>query len=81
MILAALACEPATAAQALHKAVELRRAGTHFALTVNLEDVRVARLRDYVRELCAKYATWDEVRLMFDGFGPTIAGERTSVTP
>ncbi|HEV8022856.1 MAG TPA: glycosyltransferase family 2 protein [Candidatus Lustribacter sp.] len=81
MTLAALACEPATALQALNRAVELRRAGTHFALTITLEDVRVARVRDFVREQCAKYATWDEVRLLFDGFGPTVAGERTTVTP
>lgn len=74
-----LACEPSTAAAALRRAVELRRAGTHFALAVGLEDVRVLRIRGYVRGLCATYATWDEVRLMFDGFGPTIAEQRTAV--
>jgi len=80
MTLAVLACEPASAATVLAKALALRRAGTHFALSVQMEDVRVKRVRDYVRELCATYATWDEVRLMFDGFGLTIADERTSVT-
>jgi GT2 family glycosyltransferase len=58
----------------------LRRAGTHFALTVALEDVRVLRVRGYVRGLCATYGSWDEVRLMFDGFGPTIAEQRTTVS-
>jgi hypothetical protein len=80
MTLAVLACEPAAAAATLRKAVELRRAGTHFALAVTLEDVRVQRVRDYVRDLCATYATWDEVRLMFDGFGSTIADLRTAVS-
>jgi hypothetical protein len=80
MILAVLACEPAAAAATLREAVELRRAGTHFALALTLEDVRVQRVRDYVRDLCATYATWDEVRLMFDGFGPTIADLRTHVS-
>lgn len=74
-----LACEPATAAAALRKAVELRRAGTHFALAVTLEDVRALRIRGYVRGVCATYASWDEVRLLFDGFGPTIADQRTEV--
>jgi hypothetical protein len=80
MTLAVLACEPAAAAATLREAVELRRAGTHFALALTLEDVRAARVRDYVRDLCATYATWDEVRLMFDGFGSTIADLRTSVS-
>jgi GT2 family glycosyltransferase len=80
MTLAVLACEPASAPETLAQALALRRAGTHFALSVRVEDARVRRLRDYVRELCATYATWDEVRLMFDGFGPTIAGERTTAT-
>src|ERR1019366_5072765 len=75
-----LACDPASAEAALARAVDLRRAGRHFALAVNLEDARVRRVRDYARELCATYATWDEVRLMFDGFGPTIAEQRTAVT-
>src|ERR1700722_16583376 len=75
-----LACDPATAAAALRKAVELRRAGTHFALAIALEDVRVLRIRGYVRGLCATYSSWDEVRLMFDGFGPTIADQRTAVS-
>jgi GT2 family glycosyltransferase len=75
-----LACEPALAAATLERALALRRAGTHFALAVRLEDVRVQRVRDYARELCATYATWDEVRLMFDGFGLTIADQRTTVT-
>ena len=55
MTLAVLACEPAAAAATLRKAVELRRAGTHFALAVTLEDARVGRVRDYVRALCAAY--------------------------
>ena len=38
------------------------------------------RVRDYVRELCATYATWDEVRLMFDGVGSTVADLRTTVS-
>ncbi len=80
-VLAVIACDPGTAAAALAKAVELRRAGTHFALSVTVEDIRVACIRDHVRSLCATYSTWDEVRLMFDAFGPTIAGARTSVTP
>ena len=75
-----LACEPAFAAAALNKALALRRAGTHFALCVHVEDARVQRVRDYARELCATYATLDEVRLMFDGFGQTIAEQRTTVT-
>lgn len=79
-VLAVIACDPASAAAALAKAVELRRAGTHFALSVSVEDLRVASIRDYVRALCATYSTWDEVRLMFDGFGPKIAGERTAVS-
>jgi GT2 family glycosyltransferase len=80
MTLAVLACEPAAAAATLREAVELRRAGTHFALALTLEDARAVRVRDYVRDLCATYATWDEVRLMFDGFGSTIADLRTSVS-
>lgn len=80
MTLEVLACEPAAAAAALRRAVELRRAGTHFALAPHLEDVRLLRIRGYVRGLCATYATWDEVRLMFDQFGPTIAGQRTAVS-
>jgi len=80
MTLEVLACEPATAAAALRRAVELRRAGTHFALAIALEDVRVLRIRGFVRGLCATYASWDEVRLLFDGFGPTIADQRTTVT-
>jgi GT2 family glycosyltransferase len=80
MTLAVLACEPAAAGATLRKAVELRRAGTHFALAVTLEDARAARVRDHVRALCATYATWDEVRLMFDGFGSTIADLRTAVS-
>jgi hypothetical protein len=80
MTLAVVGCEPASAPEALAEALALRRAGTHFALAVRVEDIRVQRVRDYVRELCAAYATWDEVRLMFDGFGPTIAGERTTAT-
>jgi hypothetical protein len=75
-----LTCEPAAAASALTRALALRRAGTHFALSVHVEDVRVRRIRDYVRGLCATYATWDEVRLMFDAFGLTVAGERTTAT-
>ncbi len=77
MTLAVLACAPAAAAATLRAAVELRRAGTHFALALTLEDARAARVRDYVRALCATYATWDEVRLMFDGFGSTVADLRT----
>jgi len=80
MTLAVLACEAASAPETLAEALALRRAGTHFALSVNVEDARAQRVRDYVRELCATYATWDEVRLMFDGFGPTIAGDRTTAT-
>jgi hypothetical protein len=75
-----LACEPASAAATLDKALALRRNGTHFTLAVRLEDARVQRVRDYVRDLCATYATWDEVRLMFEAFGLTIADQRTSVT-
>jgi hypothetical protein len=81
MIPDVLACEPASAAATLDKALALRRAGTHFVLAVQIEDARVRRVREYARELCATYATWDEVRLMFDGFGLTIADERTAVTP
>jgi GT2 family glycosyltransferase len=75
-----LACEPASAAETLMKALALRRAGTHFALAVRIEDARAGRVRDYARELCATYATWDEVRLKLDGFGVTIAEQRTAVT-
>jgi GT2 family glycosyltransferase len=75
-----LACEPAFAAATLDKALALRRDGTHFTLAVRLEDVRVQRVRDYVGDLCATYATWDEVRLMFDAFALTIADQRTSLT-
>ncbi len=78
--LAVLACEPAAAAATLREAVALRRAGTHFALALTLEDARAQRIRDYVRELCATYASWDEVRLMFDGFGSTVADLRTAVS-
>ena len=80
MTLAVLACTPASAPEALVQAVALRRAGTHFALAVKVEDVRMRRVRDHVRASCATYASWDEVRLVFEGFGPTIAGERTTAT-
>ena len=80
MTLAVLTCAPATAAASLRAAVDLRRAGTHFALALTLEDARAARVRDYVRDLCATYATWDEVRLMFDGFGSTVADLRTHLS-
>jgi len=80
MTLDVLACEPAFAAATLDAALALRRAGKHYVLAVRIEDARVARVREYVRDLCATYATWDEVRLMFDGFGLTIAEMRTSVT-
>ena len=75
-----LACEPARAAATLDKALALRRAGTHFVLQIHLDDVRVWRVRDYVREQCATYATWDEIRLMFDGAAAEIAALRTGVT-
>jgi GT2 family glycosyltransferase len=75
-----LACEPATAAAALTKALALRRDGKHFVLAVRVEDARAVRVREYSRELCATYATWDEVRLMFDGFGSTVAEARTTLT-
>ncbi len=77
---AVVACEPRGAAEALAQALALRRAGTHFALAVRVEDARVRRVRDYVRELCATYASWDEVRLMFDVFGGTIVDERPAAT-
>jgi GT2 family glycosyltransferase len=80
MTLAVLAGTPASAPETLAEALALRRAGTHFAFSVCVEDVRVRLVRDHVRTSCATYASWDEVRLVYEGFGPTIAGERTTAT-
>jgi hypothetical protein len=63
-----LACEPSFAKAALIRAVALRRAGVHFALSVHVEDLRARLLRERSVELCATYETWDEVRLMLDRF-------------
>ena len=38
MIPTVLACEPASAAATLDKALALRRAGTHFVLAVRIEE-------------------------------------------
>jgi GT2 family glycosyltransferase len=80
MTLAVLSGTPASAPETLAAALAFRRAGTHFALSVCVEDVRVRRVREHVRTSCATYASWDEVRLVYEGFGPTIAGERTTAT-
>lgn len=76
---AIIACEVAFAASALWKALELRRAGVHFALSVHVEDVRVRLIHERSLEWCSTYATWDEVRLMFDAFTETIGTERTTL--
>jgi len=74
-----LACELAFADSALAKALELRRNGVHFALSIHVEDVRLRLIRECSAELCATYATWDEVRLMLDQFATTIVERRTIV--
>lgn len=74
-----LSGEVAAAASLLENALALRRAGIHFALSLPLEDVRDRLIRERSRELCATYATWDEVRLMLDDFARTIAEQRTTV--
>jgi GT2 family glycosyltransferase len=73
---AILACEPIRGAEALLRALQLRRAGTHFALAVYHDDVRATLLRERAAEFCATYATWDEVRLMLDADATRIAGAR-----
>ena len=80
MTLDVLACEPAFAAATLDAALALRRAGKHYVLVDRVRRQIDPGVREHVRGLCATYATWDEVRLMFDGFGLTIAEMRTSVT-
>jgi GT2 family glycosyltransferase len=75
-----LACELAFADSALAKALMLRRSGVHFALSLHVEDVRVRLIRERSAELCATYATWDEVRLMLDEFAKTIVEQRATVS-
>ncbi len=75
-----MACEPEFAANALLKALSLRRAGAHFALSVHVEDVRARRIRDRGRALCSSYASWDEVRLVLDRDAADIAEERAALS-
>ena len=75
-----LACEPAFADSALAMALMLRRNGVHFALSVHIEDPRLRMMRERSAELCATYATWDEVRLMLDEFARTIGERRATVS-
>jgi GT2 family glycosyltransferase len=74
-----ISCEPALAAEALDAALTLRRNGVHFALSVHLEDARARLARERSLVLCATYATWDEVRLVFDQWAATIVEERSTI--
>lgn len=73
---AVVACEPPFAVAALAHALDLRRAGVHFAFSAHLPDVRTQLIRERSRELCATYATWDEVRLVLEQFAATVADRR-----
>lgn len=73
---AILACEPSTGTQALWRALALRRAGTHFRISIHADDVRNATARDRSAEFMAAYQTLDEVRLMLDETAQQIAGAR-----
>ena len=75
-----LACDVSSAAEVLAKALALRRDGVHFALDLNFEDPRERAVRERSAELCATYATWDEVRLMLDDYAATIAEQRPTVS-
>jgi GT2 family glycosyltransferase len=73
-----LACEPASANDALLEAITLRRAGLHFWISVHVEDARARRVRERAALLCRTYATWDEVRLVLDGEREAVAELRTT---
>ena len=75
-----LAGEVNSSAAVLANALALRRDGVHFALALNFEDVRGRLVRERSAELCATYATWDEVRLMLDDYAGTIVEQRTTVS-
>jgi GT2 family glycosyltransferase len=74
-----IACEPEFGESALADAVSLRRAGTHYVLSVHFEDVRARLVREQSVELCAQYATWDEVRLRFDQLAAAIIATPTEL--
>jgi len=76
-----VAGDPGCAAAVAAHALDLRRTGQRFALSMHVEDVRVGLLREHSRELCATYATWDEVRLMLDTYAATLAGRAPSMAP
>ena len=71
-----LACEPQAGSQALMRALALRRAGTHFLLSLHVADVRNDTVREHSATFCRTYATWDEVRLMLDDTAGQIASAR-----
>jgi len=75
-----LACDVSSATEVLAKALALRRDGVHFALDLNFEDPRERAVRERSAELCATYATWDEVRLMLDDYTATIAEQHPTVS-
>lgn len=75
-----LVCEPATAPQTLERALELRRAGTHFVLAARIPDARERAVRERGAEAAARFATWDEVRLTLDAASAGIAA-LTTVAP
>ena len=58
-----VACEPSLAAAALTRALELRRAGTRFCASLFLSDQRDRAMRAASVAACARFQTWDEVRL------------------
>jgi GT2 family glycosyltransferase len=75
-----LACEPAFAGEILTRALALRRAGTHFALSVHLEDAREIAARERALAFATTYASWDETRLMFDAAVAEIAAAVPAVS-
>jgi GT2 family glycosyltransferase len=74
-----LVCEPAGAEPVLRRALDLRRAGVHFLLSVHVEDVRDRLIRERSADFCATYATWDEVRLILDEFASSVASGRSTI--
>ncbi len=68
----AIVAEPAFAQAALATAVELRRGGTHFASSLIWPDQATRLARTKALTLAVAYQTWDEVRLMLQGFADSI---------